>query len=174
MFQFLKQRSQGRGAWLLMALTALALEATALYFQHVKQLQPCVMCIYERVALWGVFAAAVLGAMAPKTPLRWLAALLWVYSAWQGLRLAWDHTMMQLYPSPFNTCDFFVNFPSWLPLNHWLPAVFEATGDCSMRQWEFLTLDMPQWLIGIFAAYLVVGVLVLVSQVVRVRDRNRF
>ncbi|MBD2779185.1 disulfide bond formation protein DsbB [Xenorhabdus sp. 42] len=167
MFQFLKQSSQGRSAWLLMALTALILESIALYFQHIMQLQPCVMCIYERVALFGILIAALLGAIAPKTPLRWLAVLLWVYSAWQGLRLAWDHTMMQLYPSPFNTCEFFVSFPSWLPLNNWLPTVFEAYGDCSMRQWEFLTLDMPQWLIGIFAAYLLIAVLVLVSQIVR-------
>ncbi|MBD2802602.1 disulfide bond formation protein DsbB [Xenorhabdus sp. M] len=167
MFQFLKQSSQGRSAWLLMALTALILESIALYFQHIMQLQPCVMCIYERVTLFGILIAALLGAIAPKTPLRWLAVLLWVYSAWQGLRLAWDHTMMQLYPSPFNTCEFFVSFPSWLPLNNWLPTVFEAYGDCSMRQWEFLTLDMPQWLIGIFAAYLLIAVLVLVSQIVR-------
>ncbi|KMJ46330.1 disulfide bond formation protein B [Xenorhabdus khoisanae] len=171
MFQFLKQSSQGRGAWLLMALTALLLEATALYFQHVRQLQPCVMCIYERVALFGILGAALLGVIAPKTPLRWLAILLWIYSAWQGLQLAWDHTMMQLHPSPFNTCDFFVSFPSWLPLQDWLPSIFQAYGDCSVKQWEFLTLDMPQWLIGIFAAYLVVGVLVLVSQVFRVRSR---
>ncbi|MDX7988521.1 disulfide bond formation protein DsbB [Xenorhabdus sp. 12] len=170
MFQYLKKSSQGRGAWLLMALTALILEATALYFQHKMQLQPCVMCIYERVALFGILGAALLGAIAPKTPLRWLAILLWIYSAWQGLRLAWDHTMMQLYPSPFNTCDFFVNFPSWLPLHEWVPSVFQAYGDCSIKQWEFLTLDMPQWLIGIFAIYLVIGMLVLVSQGVRVRN----
>ncbi|MDE9500135.1 disulfide bond formation protein B, partial [Xenorhabdus bovienii] len=88
MFQFLKQSSQGRGIWLLMALTVLILEATALYFQHVMLLQPCVMCIYERVALFGILGAALLGAIAPKTPLRWLAILLWIYSAWQGLRLA--------------------------------------------------------------------------------------
>ncbi|CAM3820427.1 disulfide bond formation protein DsbB [Xenorhabdus thuongxuanensis] len=171
MFQFLKLISQGRSAWLLMVLTALTLEATALYFQHVMQLQPCVMCIYERVALFGILGAALLGAIAPKTPLRWLAILLWIYSAWQGLQLAWDHTMMQLYPSPFNTCEFFVQFPSWLPLNDWLPSVFQAIGDCSMKQWEFLTLDMPQWLIGIFASYLLVSILVLVSQFFRTQGR---
>ncbi|MDR0218987.1 MAG: disulfide bond formation protein DsbB [Enterobacteriaceae bacterium] len=172
MFHFLKQRSQGRGAWLLMALTALILESVALYFQHVKQLQPCVMCIYERVALFGILGAALLGAIAPKTPLRWLAVLLWLYGAWQGLQLAWDHSMMQLYPSPFSTCAFVVSFPSWLPLNEWMPSVFQALGDCSVKQWSFLTLDMPQWLIGIFAAYLIVGILVLISQFVQTRNRH--
>lgn len=67
-------------------------------------------------------------------------------------------------PIPFQTCDFAARFPTWLPLDKWLPQVFVATGDCSVRQWEFLTLEMPQWLVGIFAAYLVVGALVLIAQ----------
>lgn len=174
MLQFFNRCSRGRGAWLLMALIALLLELAALYFQHVMLLQPCVMCIYERCALFGIFGAGLLGAVAPKTPLRYAAILLWIYSAWEGVQLAWKHTMIQLHPSPFNTCDFFVSFPSWLPLNKWLPAIFEASGDCSVRQWQFLTLEMPQWLVGIFAAFLVVGVIVLLSQFVRPRKRDLF
>ena len=65
----------GRGAWLLMAFTALALELTALWFQHVMLLKPCVLCIYERCALFGVLGAALIGAIAPKTPLRYVAWL---------------------------------------------------------------------------------------------------
>ncbi|PVZ85011.1 disulfide bond formation protein DsbB [Serratia sp. S1B] len=174
MLQFFNRCSKGRGAWLLMAFTALALELTALYFQHVMLLQPCVMCIYERVALFGILIASLIGALAPKSPLRYLAILLWLYSALEGLRLAWKHTMIQLHPSPFNTCDFFVSFPSWLPLDKWAPAVFHASGDCSVRQWQFLSLEMPQWLVGIFAAYLLVGILVLISQFVRQRKRDLF
>lgn len=73
MLQFLNRCSRGRGAWLLMALTAFLLELTALYFQHIMLLQPCVMCIYERVALFGILGASLLGAIAPRSPLRYLA-----------------------------------------------------------------------------------------------------
>lgn len=52
-----------------MALTAFALEMVALWFQHVMGLKPCVLCIYERCALFGVMGAGLLGAIAPKTPL---------------------------------------------------------------------------------------------------------
>ncbi|MBD2780927.1 disulfide bond formation protein B [Xenorhabdus sp. 42] len=55
------------------------------------------------------------------------------------------------------------DFLSWLVLNQCLPSVFQEYSYCSIQQWEFLTLDMPQWLIGVFAVYLVVGMLVLVS-----------
>ena len=53
MLRYLNQCSRGRGAWLLMALTAFILELVALWFQHVMLLQPCVLCIYERCALFG-------------------------------------------------------------------------------------------------------------------------
>ena len=80
MLRFLNQCSQGRGAWLLMAFTALALELTALWFQHVMLLKPCVLCIYERCALFGVLGAALIGAIAPKTPLRYVAMVIWFSS----------------------------------------------------------------------------------------------
>ncbi|NIG87623.1 disulfide bond formation protein DsbB [Serratia symbiotica] len=174
MLQFFKRCSQGRLAWLLMATTALLLELAALYFQHVMLLQPCVMCIYERCALFGVLGAALAGAFAPKSPLRYAAILLWIYSAWQGAQMALKHTMIQLHPSPFSTCDFFVTFPSWLTLDKWLTAVFYASGDCAAHQWSFLTLTMPQWLVGIFAVYLVAAVMMLIAQFVRTRRRNLF
>jgi len=174
MLRYLNRCSSGRSAWLLLALTAFALELIALYFQHVMMLKPCVMCIYERCALFGVMGAGIVGAIAPKTPLRWVAILIWLYSAWEGLRLAWEHTMIQLHPSPFVTCDFMARFPTWLPLDKWLPAVFVATGDCAERSWTWLNLSMPQWLTGIFAVYLLVAVVVLIAQPFKPKERGIF
>ncbi|MCE0491459.1 disulfide bond formation protein DsbB [Pantoea sp. Mb-10] len=174
MLRYLNQCSRGRGAWLLLALTALALEAVALFFQHVLGQKPCVMCIYERCALFGVMGAGLVGAIAPKTALRWVALMIWLYSAVEGLRLAYEHTMIQLHPNPFVTCDFAARFPAWLPLNTWLPSVFVATGDCAERSWTFLSFSMPQWLIGVFAAYLAVAVLVAVAQPFKPKRRDLF
>lgn len=174
MLRYLNQCSRGRGAWLLLALTALALELTALWFQHVMGLKPCVMCIYERNALFGVMGAGLIGAIAPKTPLRLVALALWLYSAWQGLRLSYEHTMIQLHPNPFTTCDFAAHFPSGLPLDKWLPSVFLASGDCADRSWTFLTFSMPQWMIVVFAAYLLVALLVLIAQPFKAKRRDLF
>jgi len=174
MLRYLNQCSRGRGAWLLLALTALALELTALWFQHVMGLKPCVMCIYERNALFGVMGAGLVGAIAPKTPLRLAALALWVYSAWQGLRLSYEHTMIQLHPNPFTTSDFADRFPHGLPLATWLPTVFPASGDCAERSWTFLTLSMPQWMIVVFAGYLLVALLVLIAQPFKAKRRDLF
>ncbi|MFJ2975228.1 disulfide bond formation protein DsbB [Kluyvera sp. NPDC087067] len=174
MLRYLNQSSRGRSAWLLMALTAFALELVALWFQHVMLLKPCVLCIYERCALFGIMGAGLVGAIAPKSPLRYVAIVIWIYSAFRGLQLAWEHTMIQLHPSPFMTCDFMARFPSWLPLDKWLPQVFVASGDCAVRQWEFLSLEMPQWLVGVFAAYLIVALLVLIAQPFKPKRRDLF
>ncbi len=137
-------------------------------------LKPCVLCIYERCALFGVLGAALIGAIAPKTPLRYVAMVIWLYSAFRGVQLTYEHTMLQLYPSPFATCDFMVRFPEWLPLDKWVPQVFVASGDCAERQWDFLGLEMPQWLLGIFIAYLIVAVLVVISQPFKAKKRDLF
>ena len=46
---------KSRRAWWLLALSALGLELTALWFQHGMGLDPCVKCVYERVAVLGLF-----------------------------------------------------------------------------------------------------------------------
>ena len=57
MLDFFKQLSLKRSAWIFLAFTAFALESTALYFQYGMGLQPCVLCVYERLAMVGSFIA---------------------------------------------------------------------------------------------------------------------
>ncbi|GAL10002.1 periplasmic thiol:disulfide oxidoreductase DsbB [Vibrio astriarenae] len=75
----------------------LAFEATALYFEHVMLLAPCVMCIYERVAMLGIAVAALIGAIAPRNPvIRWLGLAGWGFSSYKGLMLSLEHVDYQL------------------------------------------------------------------------------
>ncbi|MFV9996866.1 MAG: disulfide bond formation protein DsbB [Arsenophonus endosymbiont of Dermacentor nuttalli] len=164
MLKFFYSYSQTRKAWLLLAISACLLEIIALYFQHAMGLRPCVLCIYERMAVFAILAASLIGIIAPRSIFRFVVLILWLYSSWQGLKLTWEHTRIQIYPSTFDSCDFSVNLPSWLPLNRWLPTVFEAYGDCSQKQWSFLNIEMPVWLLIIFTVYLLVAIIVLLSQ----------
>ncbi len=174
MLSFLNQISRRRTAWLLLMLSALALEAYALFFQHVMELLPCVMCIYERVAMLGIFSAGLLGMLAPQNAyVRWVALITWGTSTAWGLKLAIEHVSYQ-FPDPNQLfgamCDIFVRFPTWAPLNEWMPWMFEASGDCSKIAWQFLTLSMPQWLVIIMSAMLVVFFAVFISQFTQIRD----
>ncbi|HHX8290829.1 disulfide bond formation protein DsbB [Vibrio diabolicus] len=169
----LNRFSKGRLSWLLLLLFVVFFEACALYFQHVMMLAPCVMCIYERVAMMGVGVAAIVGLMAPNNPVfRWLGLIGWGLSSYKGLLLAQQHVDYQFNPSPFATCDLFVTFPSWAPLNQWVPWMFEAYGDCSKIVWQFLDLSMPQWLVVIFAGNLIALALIVIAQFFPARRTN--
>jgi disulfide bond formation protein DsbB len=157
----LKSLSVQRWPWLLLAFSALILELCALYFQHVMKLEPCVMCVYERITMLGIMLAGLVGAVAPKSMfIRLTAFSLWAVSAVWGLLLAIEHTDYQMNPSPFATCDFFPNFPSWAPLHEWLPWLFNPTGDCTDIVWQFFGYSMPQWLIVSFTLYSVLFVVI--------------
>ncbi|MDO4697311.1 MAG: disulfide bond formation protein DsbB [Pasteurellaceae bacterium] len=174
MFAFFKTLSQQRMAWLLLILSCMALTITALYFQHNMGLQPCVMCIYERIALLGILIAGIFAMFAPKSRLlRWSAILFGLFCATKGLLLAIKHTDYQINPAPWNQCSPFVEFPATLPLDTWFPALFAAGGDCGKISWQFLGLSMPQWLIGIFAIYVLIFVLLLLSQFKRTQHTRR-
>lgn len=161
MLSNLKNLSTQRWPWLLLAFSALALELCALYFQHILKLEPCVMCVYERVTMLGILLAGLVGASAPQyLMVRLLAFTLWAVNALWGTLLALEHTNYQMNPSPFATCDFFPNFPSWAPLHEWLPWLFNPMGDCADIVWQFFGYSMPQWLIVSFSIYTVLFVMI--------------
>jgi len=167
----LKDLSKQRWSWLLLSGSALTLELCALFFQHVMHLEPCVMCIYERITMLAIVAAGLIGAMAPKKLLiRLLAFITWATGSIWGLLLALEHTHYQMNPSPFATCDFFPNFPEWLPLHEMVPWLFNPTGDCADIVWQFLGYSMPQWLIVSFAIYIVLFLVVAITALLPVKS----
>nr|WP_314741943.1 disulfide bond formation protein DsbB [uncultured Haemophilus sp.] len=175
MLTYFKELSLNRAAWLFLALMAFLLESTGLFFQYGMGLQPCVMCVYERLAILGLFIAGILGALAPRIKaIRYLAIVLWGYSAIKGLLVAIRHTDYQLNPSPWNQCEFKPDFPQTLPLDQWFPQVF-APGpvNCSESQWEMFGWGMPQWLIVAFGLFSLFFVLVLISQFKKSKQQYR-
>lgn len=166
MFNYIKVLSTQRSTWFLLFISALGLELTALYFQHGMNLKPCVMCIYERVALLGILFAGIWGMIAPKYALMRLITIgLGLWGAIQGLSLSIKHVGYQLYPSPFDQCPIKVNFPATLPLDQWFPEMFHPTGLCNQISWKFLDFTMVQWLVFIFAVYTALLAIILISQI---------
>lgn len=158
-----------RAAWLLLAFVAFCLEASALFFQYQLALAPCIMCIYQRTAVLGLLGAGLIGAIKPHSALnRFFAFMTFIVASIWGWLLANEHIAMQNNTDPFAfACEIEPNFPSFMPLHHWMPWFFEATGDCGEISWSFLGLSMPAWMQVIFAiATLVCVVLLLIRLVV--------
>lgn len=167
MFSLIHYYSTKRPTWFLLFLAVLAFECVALYFQYIEHLAPCTFCIYMRCALFGILFSSILGFAFPKSwIIRFIAILAWLYFAYIGFELACQLARMQfpLISNSLEVCPIQPNFPTWLPLHEWIPSIFRAQGPCSVTQWQFLTIEMSQWMIIVFAGFFLVGLTVLIAQ----------
>lgn len=153
-------------AWTLLFLSALGLELTALYFQYGLELRPCIMCIYQRCAVFGLIFAGLLPMLKNNGLTRFLAFVIWGISAVWGYLIAREHMDIIDAADPFFACEFVPNFPSWMPLHEWIPSVFAATGGCGDIDWMFMGLNMPEWMAIIFAVYSILFAVVLASRLI--------
>ena len=70
-------------------------------------LQPCVLCVYERLAMVGLFIAGIIGALAPSSLIvRILALIVGLFSAIKGLMISIRHLDLQMNPAPWKQCEF--------------------------------------------------------------------
>lgn len=159
------QFNQQKISWAILAVSALGLLFTALYFQHVMDLQPCINCIYQRTAVIGVLVAAIIPLIYNHFATRLIAYFIWAYSCIQGIIVARVHLDVifskSLLPA---VCDIVPNFPALLPIHEWIPSVFGATGSCNENSWQFLGMGMANWMQIIFSVYLAILGLVLLAQ----------
>lgn len=153
--KFISNLATDSRAWFLLTVSVLGLEIVALYFQYVMGLNPCIMCIYQRTALWGIFFAGIVGSLGNHLLIiRLLAYIIWGGSSVWGLLIAIEHVDMQTSAFSFMyVCEIVPNFPQWAPLHEWLPALFEANGDCGDINWQFSGFSMPQVMVAVFAVY---------------------
>lgn len=164
---FIANLANKRKAWGLLFLSALGLELTALFFQYGMDLKPCIMCIYQRTAVFGVLFAALIPLINNGAFSRLIAYIAWGVSGIWGLIIAIEHVDLQNASNPFFvTCEIVPNFPSFMPLHTWLPNLFAATGDCGNIDWQFAGMSMPQWMIVIFAVYSALLSIVLISRLI--------
>ncbi|NMH61324.1 disulfide bond formation protein DsbB [Alteromonas sp. MYP5] len=159
-------------SWLLLFISALGLIGAALYFQYGMGLEPCIMCIYQRTAMVGIMLSGLLVALFNTLPTRMIGFAGWGISSGWGWLLAREHVDILHAPNPFfANCEIVPNYPDWAPLHEWLPAMFEAKGDCLEDGWRYLDKGMAEWMVIIFAIYFVVCITFLI---IRLAGSRRF
>lgn len=165
MFFFLNIFSKSRKLWIALILSAIGLLSITLLIQHFFLLKSCVLCVYQRCALFGIIISGLIAVINPNTSLRFFSILIWMYSAFKGLNLAKKNISAMSSSSPFFTCDLTVTFPKWMPLNKWCPIIFNAEGgNCFDYKWYFLSLEMSQWMLLIFTSYLILAIFTMIAQ----------
>lgn len=144
-----------RKAFLLGFLACVGLLAYALYLQYELWLDPCPLCILQRVAFLGMGLVFLIGALHnPARRVRLVYAGVVDLFGMAGAFIAGRHIWLQnLPPDEVPDCGpglgyMLENFP----LADAVRQVFEGSGECATVDWQFLGLSMPWWtLIWYFA-----------------------
>ena len=147
-----------RACFGLVALAAFGLTAAGLLIGEMMNLQPCPLCIFQRLVYLLIGCLAVVGALLPGWGRLW-AALLGL-TAVGGLATAGYQSWLQYLPTASMECGFgeptlIEQIVDWFGVL-W-PAVFMATGFCSSKDWMFLGLSMANWSGLCFLAFAIVA-----------------
>lgn len=144
-------------SWAALIAICVGLEAGALYYQLALLQYPCELCIYTRVWLAAIALVALPGLLLRKTlwPLR--ALLVVELGLTIGLAtVVWKLLALENGWAGAGACSFFPNFPSWAPLDEWLPVLFQVQGPCAATPKVLLGLSMADALAvvtaGLFTA----------------------
>lgn len=142
-------------------LTCVALMAVALYLQHVVNLEPCPLCILQRIAVIGIGLVLFAGALHdPGIWGRRAYAAITVIVAGFGAAVAARHVWLQYTPNRVAECGIGLeDMIEMFPLSKTMVLVFRGSGDCSDVQWTFLGLTIPSWMLIVFGGFIVLGLL---------------
>jgi len=132
------------------ALACFGLLCYALYAQHVLHLEPCPLCIFQRIGV--LLLGLVFLLAAAHHPKGWGArvyAVLIALAALATIGVAARHVYVQNAPpgsipscgAPLDT------LLSMFPLTTVIRKVLHGGGECALVNWSFLGLAMPAWVL---------------------------
>ncbi|MGO3127929.1 MAG: disulfide bond formation protein B [Luteimonas sp.] len=130
------------------AVVCFALIGFAIYSQLQWGLEPCPLCIFQRLAFAALGVVLLIaGIHAPRgRGGRTAYGLLGFAAAAVGIGIAGRHVWLQMHPPGFATCGApFAFMRETMDTPTLIQKVLTGSGDCGTVDWTFLGLSMPAW-----------------------------
>ena len=153
-----------RKLYLAGAVLCLILIVAALYFQYGLGLEPCPLCVFQRLAVIATGVILVVAAIHnPAGFGRRFYGLLTLLTAGTGVAIAARHVWLQHLPADeVPTCGPGLNYMlETFPLHEALSMVLKGSGECAEIQWTLLGLTMPGWTLIMFIVLSCLGLFVI-------------
>lgn len=135
-----------------------------LILQHVMHLEPCPLCILQRIAFVAIGATALVAAIHnPKRGGRAAyGSLVAFFSVLGGGVATWQVYLQHLPKDQVPECGPGLDYMlEAMPLDKILPMVFKGSGECAEVTWTFLNLSIAQWALGWFVLFVLAGLFVI-------------
>jgi disulfide bond formation protein DsbB len=149
-----------RYAYLLGAVVCAGLMGWALWLQYGLGLEPCPLCIFQRVAMVAIGAIFLIAAIHNPGSIGAVvyAGCTFVFGA-TGAGLAAWHVWIQAQPKgSVASCGMGLNYMlETLPLTEVISTVLKGSGECAEQGWLFLGLAIPSWTFVFFVALITVA-----------------
>ena len=155
---------QPRAWFLLVAFACAGLLGFALYKQHMDFVDPCPLCVFQRVAFMWIGAVSLVAALhGPGSAGRWIYGAAVALGGVCGAGIALRHLWLQgLPPGQVPDCGMGLNYMlDTMPFTEVLAQVFQGSGECAEVLWTFLGLSMPGWTLVWYSGITVVTIFVL-------------
>ena len=155
-----------RASFALLAMTAVGLTLAGWSIGELMKLQPCPLCIFQRLLYLLIGLLALAGVLFPGARRLWGALL--ALTAAGGVATAAYQSWLQYLPEASMECGFgeptlIERIVDWFGVR-W-PAMFMATGFCSSKDWLFLGLSMANWSVVCFLTFLAAAVWLLLRRI---------
>lgn len=144
-------------------LACVALMAYALYAQHVLGLEPCPLCIFQRVGVIAVGVVFLVAALHnPGARGARVYGVLLVLTALAGALVSARHIWIQAQPpGTVAACGADLNYLlEIMPVTQVVTKVLTGSGECGKVDWTLLGLSMPWWVLFSLVALGLWGTLV--------------
>jgi len=143
------------------ALASAAMIGTALFLQYQQDLEPCPLCIFQRVFV--IITGVIMLVAALHNPAavgRRVYGLLLLIPGIAGVIVAGRHVWLQsLPPDQVPECGPGLEYMlQAFPFHEAMSMVFKGSGECAAVQWTFLGLSIPAWTLMIFIGLCVFAV----------------
>lgn len=149
-----------RSLYLLVFVACALLLVIAFYMEHVMGLEPCPLCMLQRVAVLGVGLVALIAALHGPVSITAnrlyavLIALLALIGAGLAGRQLWLQSLPpDLVPACGPSVDYLLEA---FPLMDVVMIALQGTGDCAKVSWMFLGLSIPGWTLIAFVTFIAV------------------
>lgn len=149
-----------RVSYALGALACAALLGYAYFAQYVQGLEPCPLCIFQRIAFFGLFVVFLAAALHnPRRVGARVYGVLILLVAAAGAGVAARHVWIQhLPPDQVPQCGADLAYMlDTFPLTETIKQVLTGSGDCALVDWRFLGLAMPAWALICFVGLGLLG-----------------
>lgn len=156
--------------WLAMIVACIAMEATALYYQYVLDYGPCVLCVHIRAWIFAILVLSVVGLISRKNKGATTVVNLLALLAAAGMTERSYLTLGIEKGFVDGSCTLNAGFPSWLPLDQWVPSVFEPWEACGYTPEMLLGITMAEALMLISSLWLLILAAMFISRITNCRS----